>query len=100
MDITYATISFFGVEHMRLYREVRLAYIVINHQNPGNHMIYVVEDEIGSSIFNINDDAPKISVSKYRNQPLTNRGNEVWNMCFDGSSSKEGSGVGVVLIAP
>jgi hypothetical protein len=93
MDLTYATIPVFGGEHRRLYREVILAYIVSDHQNPGNHPIYVVEDEIGSSIFHINDDAPEISVNKCRNQPLTDQGNEVWKMYFDGSSSKEGLGL-------
>jgi hypothetical protein len=51
MDLTYATIPMFGGEHMKLYREVRLAYIFSDHQNPSNHPIYVVEDEIGLSIF-------------------------------------------------
>jgi ribonuclease HI len=100
MDLTYATIPVFGGEHKRLYREVRLAYNVSDHQNPGNHPIYVVEDEIGSSIFHINDDVPEIPVNKCRNHPLTDQGNEVWKMYFDGSSSKEGSGVSIVLISP
>jgi len=51
MDLTYATIPVFGREHRRLYREVRLAYIVSDHQNLGKNPIYVVEVEIGSSIF-------------------------------------------------
>jgi hypothetical protein len=51
MDLTYATIPVFGGEHKRLYREVRLAYIVSDHQNPGNHPIYVVEDEMGHLFF-------------------------------------------------
>jgi hypothetical protein len=80
MDITYVTIHVFGGEHKRLYREVRLEYIVNDHQNPGNHPIYVVEDEIGSSIFHINDDVPEISVNKRRNQPMVEQGNEVWKM--------------------
>jgi ribonuclease HI len=100
MDLTYATIPVFRGEHRILYREVRLAYIVSDHQNPGNHPIYVVEDEIGSSIFHINDDAPEISVNKCRNQPEVDQGNEIWKMYFDGSSSKEGSGAGIVLISP
>jgi hypothetical protein len=58
MDLTYATIPIFGGEHKRLYREVRLAYIISDHQNPNNHPVYVVEDEIGSSVFHLNDDEP------------------------------------------
>jgi hypothetical protein len=55
MDLTYATIPVFGAEHRRLYREVKLAYIVSDHQNRGNHPIYVVENGIRSYIFHINE---------------------------------------------
>ena len=51
MDLTYATILLFGGEKRRIYIEVRLAYIISDHHNPRNHPIYVVEDEIGSSVF-------------------------------------------------
>jgi hypothetical protein len=53
MDLSYATIHVFGGEHRRLYMEVRLDYLVSDHENPNNHPIYVVEDELGSSIFHI-----------------------------------------------
>jgi hypothetical protein len=56
MDLTYATIPVFEGEHRRIYREVRLSYIVNDYQNPRNHPIYVVENEIYSSIFHLNDD--------------------------------------------
>ena len=68
MDITYATIPVFEGEHIRLYIEFILAYIVNDHKNTSNHPIYDVEDEIGSSIFHISDDAPKLSVRKCSNQ--------------------------------
>ena len=63
MDLTYATIPVFGGKHRRLYREVRLSYILSDHQNPRNYPIYVVEDDIGSFVFHLNDDEPKILVS-------------------------------------
>jgi hypothetical protein len=100
MDMTYETIHVFGGEHRRLYREVRLAYVVSDHQNLDNHPIYVVEDEIGSCIFHINDDVLEISINKCRNHPMVDQGNEVWKMYFDGSSSKESSSAGIVLISP
>jgi hypothetical protein len=62
MDLTYATIPMFRGEHRRLYREVILSYIVSDHQNPRNHPIYVVEGEIGSCVFHLNDDEPEMLV--------------------------------------
>jgi hypothetical protein len=64
MDLSYATIPVFGGEHQRLYREVRLAYLVSDHENPSNHPIYAVEDELGSSIFHISDKTTEASVRK------------------------------------
>jgi ribonuclease HI len=99
MDLTYATIHVFEGEHRRLYKEVILAYIICDHKNPSNHPIYVVEGDIDSSIFHLNDDEPKISVSQCKDQSLTDQQKKVWKMYFDGSSSKEGSGVGILLIS-
>jgi hypothetical protein len=55
MDLSYVIIPMFGGELRRFYREVRLAYLVSDHGNPGNDPIYVVEDELCSSIFHISD---------------------------------------------
>jgi ribonuclease HI len=93
-------ITIFGGEKKRLYREVILAYIVNDHKNPINHPIYVVEDDIVSSFFFLNGDEPGITVTKCKYQPLTDQQNKVWKMYFDGSSSKEGFGDGIVLISP
>ena len=73
MDLTYATILVFGGEHGRLYREVILAYIVNDHQNPSNHPIYVVEDEIGSYVFHLNGDEKEIIVTKCKDPPLSDQ---------------------------
>jgi hypothetical protein len=100
MDLTYATIPVFGSEHIRLYIEVRLAYIVNDHKNPSNHPIYAIEDGIGSSVFHLDDDEPKISFIQHRDQPMNGQQNKVWKMYFDGSSSRDRSGAGIVLISP
>ena len=50
MDISYATILVFG-EKRRLYRENKLAYMIISRDNLENHPIYVVDIDLGSSIF-------------------------------------------------
>jgi len=88
MDLTYATIPIFEGEYKRIYREVILAYIVSDHQNPRNHPIYVVEDEIGSSIFHINGKELESIVNKCKDRPLIDQQNKVWKMYFNGSSYK------------
>jgi hypothetical protein len=100
MDLTYATIPVFGGENMRLYIEVRLGYIVSDHQNPNNHPIYVVEDGIGSSIFHLDDDELEILLSQHIDKPMVGQLNKVWKMYFDGSPSKYGSGACILLISP
>jgi ribonuclease HI len=100
MDLSYATIPVFGGEHRRLYREVRLAYLVSDHENPSNHPIYVVEDELGSSIFHIGDQIAETTVRKIIPTVEDNAENLVWKMFFDGACSKEGSGAGIVFISP
>ena len=40
MDLTYSTIPVFGGEHMRLYIESWLAYIVSDEADPSNHPIF------------------------------------------------------------
>lgn len=50
MDLSFATIPIFG-EYRRLYREIRLAYMVSSKDNIENYPIYSVETELGSSGF-------------------------------------------------
>ena len=50
MDMSCAAIPLFG-EHRRLYRERRLTYAVSSQDKPNNHPIYVVNTDMGSSIF-------------------------------------------------
>jgi hypothetical protein len=50
MYLTYATIPVFGGEHMRLYRESQVSYIVSDEANPTNHPIFSLETDLGSSL--------------------------------------------------
>ena len=88
MDLSYATIPVFGGEHRGLYREVSLAYLVSDHGNPGNHPIYVVEDELGSSIFHIGDQMAETLVRKVTLTIEDCATFFVWKMYFDGACSK------------
>jgi hypothetical protein len=55
MDLSYATIPVFGVEHRRLYREAQLAYIISDEANPTNHLVFAFDIDLGSSILQLTD---------------------------------------------
>jgi ribonuclease HI len=103
MDLSYATIPVFGGEHRRLYREAQLAYIISDEANPINHPIFSVDTDLGTSILQLSDvPQPPIEIRK---QPITfckepPPKTSVWKMFFDGASSKESVGAGVVFISP
>jgi hypothetical protein len=102
MDLSYATIPVFGGEFRILYHESQLAYIISDSDHSINYPIYAVDVDFGSSIFHIDNvvqhsfpltkpvDAP---------QSIENK-NLLWKLYFDGASSREGAGAGVVLISP
>ena len=60
MDLSYVTIHVFWGEFRRLYRETQLAYIVSDHQNPINHPIYEVEQDLGTSILHLSTDQEEL----------------------------------------
>jgi ribonuclease HI len=103
MDLTYATIPVFGGEQRRLYRKAQLAYIVSDEANPTNHPIFAIDTDLGSSLLQLTD-APK-DPFQIRKQPSLDYPTppptpSVWKMFFDGASSNEGTGAGVVFISP
>jgi hypothetical protein len=100
MDLSYATVPVFGGEQQRLYREIKLAYLVSDHDNPTNHPIYAIEDDLGSSIFHIDEEMAEVSVRKSITAVGDSEDHFVWKMYFDGVCSKEGSGAGIVFISP
>jgi hypothetical protein len=112
MDMSYATILVFSQER-RLYREVLLKYMMSSKTQSNNHPIYSVDTKIGSSIF-YNDLSfeereetivmtVEDKVARHAEECVDQRNcteNEMWNMSFDGSISKEGFGVGVWINPP
>jgi hypothetical protein len=102
MDLTYATIPVFGGEHRRLYREDQLAYIISDEDNPTSHPIFSFHIDLGSSLLQLTDaPEPPLEIRKHislceDSPPISS----VWKMLFDGASSKEGAGVGVVFVSP
>jgi hypothetical protein len=102
MDMSYDTIPVFGHDR-RMYREVLLKYMVSNKIQPHNHPIYVIDTEVGSSIF-YNDlsfeeeeSIAIITVNEKTTRETTKCANpkdcvenRVWNMSFDGAVNREG----------
>ena len=102
VDMTYATIPMFGGEHRRLYRKVQLDYVINDQKNLGNHLVYVVDEDMGSYILHISNDVEtcRDNVDNFPIKQDENVKSGVWKMFFDGSSSREGFGLGVVFIFP
>jgi hypothetical protein len=93
----------FGVEHRRLYREAQLAYIISDEANPTNHPIFSLENDLGSSVLQlIHAPEPPLKLRKKPTiSPKIHPSNTpVWKMFFDGASSREGAGAGVVFVSP
>jgi ribonuclease HI len=103
MDLTYATIPVFGGEQRRLYREAQLAYIVSDEADPTNHPIFALDTDLGSSLLQLTN-APESSLPIRKHpsphHPISPQSSSVWKMFFDGASSSEGDGAGVVFISP
>jgi hypothetical protein len=108
MDMSYATITVFCRER-RLYKEVLLKYMVSSKRKRNNNPIYSIDTEVSSLIFYndlcFEEEDPKTlelpvkdeadhQAGKISDQQ-NNEDEEMWNMNFDGFSSKEGGGVGV-----
>ena len=104
MDLTYATIPVSRGEKIRLYRELQFSYIVTDDNNPTNHLLYVVEKDLGTCMLHLSDDNDVVGLLQVEKEKIVKctreQEDELWKMYFDGSSSKEGAGVGVVLISP
>ena len=102
MVLTYATIPIFQGEHRRFYREVQLDYIANDHENPTNHPIYVVQEEIRSCLLHLDDQfSGSVQVEKevVKQHPTQIKDN-LQRMYFDGVSSKEGTREVNAMICP
>lgn len=100
----YATIPVFGGKHKRLYIETQLKYIASDHDNSTNHPIYVVEQDLGLTILHTSaNEAESLLFKKPLDSKMkakkSDQKNRIWKLFSDGASSREGSGVGVVLIS-
>ena len=66
MYLSYATILVFVGEYRILCKEVQIYYLVSDNQNPTNHPIYAIQEDMGSCILHLDDDTTCIlQVEKY-----------------------------------
>jgi hypothetical protein len=106
LDMTYATIHVFGGQFTWLYRETRLAYIVSDPQNPNNYPVYIIDQDLGNYILFFDDTEDNCTEETYIDEIKTEKtaknvyNTRTWKMFFDGASSCEGAGVGVIFVAP
>jgi hypothetical protein len=65
-----------------------------------NHPIYVANEYLGCCILSINEDYNETPMLADPLVSLVEEVDGLWKRFFDGAYSKEGVGVGVVLISP
>ena len=91
----------FGGEIKRLYRDNQLAYIISDGKNYVNHPIYALDTDFGSCILQIDDSQPDpLQLTKPTYKQTDGESTPMWTMFFDGASTKDSAGAGVVLISP
>ena len=73
-----------------LYSEVQIAYIFSDHENPTNHPIYVVQEDIGSCILHLNYQlsGSMLVENTFLDQHSRKDKDATQRMHFDGSLSK------------
>ena len=77
-----------------MYRELQYAYIVRDDKNPTNHPIYAVEIDLGYCMLHFSDDNTSGMLQVEKKKPVkcfAEQKDDLWQMYFDGSSSKEGA---------
>lgn len=99
MDMTYATVPVFG-QNRKLYREVKMAYMVSNKDKSINHPIYAFDTEIGSSIFYTDGPVKTEEDLTLTDQEEQEADSKCWQLFFGGSYSKGKAGAGIHIISP
>ena len=78
-----------------------MAYLVSDSRHPNNYLVYSIDEDLGSCMLQLNDENEGV-LQVQKDIPVQIKKEEpdgLWQMYFDGSSSKEGAGVGVLLIS-
>ena len=81
-------------------------FTVSDPLNPNNYPVYVTDQDLGNCILSIDDDLEECIEENYTEKGKIEKTNEnvnkigVWKMYFDGATSCEGEGVGVLFVEP
>ena len=81
MDFSYAIIPIFGGIQRRLYREVQLDYLVSDNNNPANHPMYAMEEDLGSCMFHLSNQETYGVLQVEKKEPFhhgTEKTDELW----------------------
>jgi hypothetical protein len=102
MDLSYADIPISQVEKVRLYREHKMLHNVEDPRVRDNDYLYpdikdpdAQETDLGAYMLS---EVPETPMPFVPESELEH--SQVWSMTFDGASSRQGSGAGVVITAP
>ena len=100
MDMSFATIPVYKGEYLRLYREFRFLHIVCRSDQEKTNPIYAIDQDFGCFQLSSNQiHENQVKIEDVIQSPVPNQ-TDVWKLFFDGSCTKDGAGVGVILISP
>ena len=102
MDFTYAIISVFNGEEIRLYRETRFQKTATK-KDAGISPIYGQEkDDLSCFMLHKDAEFAEESQGKLPSAVVHKElhSNKPWKFFFDGAFSKEGTGAGFILVSP
>ena len=90
---------FMEENNLRLYREVRFVHTVCKTDQPRNHPIYAIDQDYGCFQLTSKQHKTQVKIEEVVESPEPNQ-TDIRKLFFDGSCTKDGAVVGVVLISP
>lgn len=73
MDMSYATIPFYGGEKLRLYREINFVHTVCKTNQPRNHPIYAIDQDFSCFQLSSNQHKTQVKIEEVVESPEPNK---------------------------